>query len=69
MRLKLSRQACGAIKGNSPSNISIKPSAVKIVVLTATPYDYLPPEPRMYLKNSELGFNTITSDLLLKLFL
>ncbi len=64
MRLKVSRHACGAIKGNKPSKISIKPRAAKIVA-----FNYLPPEPRMYLKKSELGSSTITSDLLLKLFL
>lgn len=64
MRLNVSRQACGAINGSNPSTINIMPTAI----ISVEP-NYLPPEPRMYLKNSELGSNTNTSDLFLKLFL
>jgi hypothetical protein len=70
MRLKVSRQALGATNGNTPSKISINPSANNNVVLmktTAQSQRYF--ALRMYLKNSELGSKTMTSDLLLKLFL
>ena len=33
MRLKVSRQACGAFNGSKPSNISIKPMASNMVEL------------------------------------
>ena len=79
MRLNVSRQDFGAIKGITPSKISIRPSAVinvlfiyKLVFNWASFLGkaYLPPPAlRIYLKKSDFGSNTITSDLLLKLFL
>lgn len=62
MRLKVSRHACGATSGSTPSSTSIKPKAVINVVVKPIPYCYLRPvESRMYLKKSELGSNTSTS--------
>lgn len=68
MRLNVSRHAWGIKNGIRPSSTNIKPNAIKKVLFKQMPY-FLAPALRMYLKKSELWSNTITSDLLLKLFL
>ena len=67
MRLNVSRQACGSNNGSRPSNINIRPSAIKNELPIKKIYFLA--GLRMYLKKSEFGSNTITSLLALKLFL
>ncbi len=65
----VSRQALGAINGNKPSIISIKPKANSSVIFTVyflSAGAPLPPAERIYFKKSELESNTMTSLLLLK---